>query len=139
MCSRFVFMLIIHTDGACFGNPGPMGIGIAIHKDGKPIKKISGYIGKGTNNIAEYTAVLRALKFAKEMNEREVEIRSDSELLIRQMKGEYKTKMPHLKELKKKIDELGKEINVNFKWVPRDENEIADFLSKAAVEKHLEK
>ncbi len=130
-------MLVIHTDGACFGNPGPMGIGIAIHKDGKTVKKVSEYIGKGTNNIAEYTAVLRGLAFAKEMNEREVEIRSDSELLIKQMKGEYKTKMPHLKELKKKIDELRKEINVNFKWVPREQNEIADLLSKEAIENRM--
>ncbi len=130
-------MLVIHTDGASFGNPGPMGIGIAVYKEGELTKKISEYSGKGTNNMAEYTAVLRALEFAKEMNEAEVEIRSDSELLIRQMNGEYKVKMPHLRELKRKIDMTRKEMKVKFKWVPREKNEIADFLSKEAIEKEI--
>lgn len=131
-------MLIIHTDGACFGNPGPMGIGIAIYKNGKLIKSLSEYIGKGTNNIAEYTAVLKAIEIAKQMNENGIEIRSDSELLIRQMNREYKVKMPHLKELKRKIDSLAKDMKIKFKWVPREENETADLLSKEAVEKSVQ-
>lgn len=128
-------MLVIHTDGACFGNPGPMGIGIAVYKGGKLVKKISEYIGKGTNNIAEYTAVLRALELAKKEGENEVEIRSDSELLIRQMNGIYKIKMPHLKELKAKIDIISREIKTIYKWVPRNQNQLADLLSKKAIEK----
>ncbi|MBU0586081.1 ribonuclease HI family protein [Candidatus Micrarchaeota archaeon] len=127
-------MLIIHTDGACFGNPGPMGIGIAIYKNQKLIKEISEFIGKGTNNIAEYSAVLRALETAKELNETEIEIRSDSQLIVKQLKGEYKVKLPHLKELKRKILSISKEMNVNYKWIPREQNAKADELSKSAAQ-----
>lgn len=130
-------MLIIHTDGACFGNPGPMGIGVALYKNRRQVKTLSEYIGKGTNNIAEYTAVLRALEAAKEMGECEVEIRSDSELLIMQMNGKYKVKAPHLKQLKRKIDSLGKEMQVKFRWVPREQNEAADLLSKQAIQSSM--
>ncbi len=132
-------MLIIHTDGACFGNPGPMGIGVAIYRGTHLAKKISEYIGRGTNNIAEYTAVLRALEAAGEMGEREIEIRSDSLLLINQMNGKFKVKMPHLKELKAGIENVKGEMKVKFKWVPREQNTVADLLSKEAIEKEMER
>lgn len=128
-------MLIIYTDGACFGNPGPMGIGIVIYRGRKKIKEISEYIGKGTNNIAEYTAVLRALEITKNLGESEVKIRSDSLLLINQLNGKFKVKRPHLQELKAKIDEIAKGMIVKFEWVPREQNALADFLSKNAIEK----
>ncbi|VVB98039.1 Ribonuclease HI [uncultured archaeon] len=131
-------MLIIHTDGACFGNPGPMGIGVAAYHGRVLVRELSEYIGKGTNNIAEYTAVVKALELAKELGESEIEIRSDSELLIKQMNGEYKVKMPHLKELKAKIRVLEKGMKVKFKWVPREQNSAADLLSKEAIEKTVQ-
>ncbi len=130
-------MLIIHTDGACFGNPGPMGVGVVAYKGAKVVHTISEYIGKGTNSIAEYTAVLRALEYAKELGESEVEIRSDSELVIKQMNGEYKVKAPHLKELKRKIDSIRNGMEVKFRWVPREQNTAADELSKDAIESQL--
>lgn len=126
-------MLIIHTDGACFGNPGPMGIGVVIYKEGKLVKEISEYIGKGTNNIAEYSAVLRALEFAKKEGANEIEIRSDSQLLVKQLTGKYKIKSPHLKELRSKIAVFENSIKVKYKWVPREQNELADCLSKEAA------
>ncbi|MDD5336862.1 MAG: ribonuclease HI family protein [Candidatus ainarchaeum sp.] len=126
-------MLTINTDGACFSNPGPMGIGVVIIKKGKIIGQISEFLGKGTNNIAEYTAVLKALEFAKKLGETEVEIRSDSQLLVKQLKGEYKLKAPHLRELKHKILEAAKGMDLNFKWVPREQNGLADKLSKDAI------
>jgi len=129
-----LLMLVIHTDGACFGNPGPMGIGVAAYKSGKPVKEMSEYLGKGTNNIAEYTAVIRALEFAKSERETEVEIRSDSQLIVRQLSGHYKVKSPHLKELKRKIDSLSQGMKIKYKWIPREENSVADGLSKKAVE-----
>lgn len=129
-----IYMMIIHTDGACFGNPGPMGIGVAIYRGGKLSHTISEYIGKGTNNIAEYTAVLRAIGLAKELGESEIEIRSDSLLIIKQMKGEYKARMPHLAELRDRIHALAKGMRIQYKWVPREQNAAADELSKNAIE-----
>ena len=127
-------MLIIYTDGASFGNPGPMGIGVAFWKSGKLVKEMSEYIGKGTNNTAEYTAVLRALEVAKKMGEKKITVRSDSELLVRQFNGEYKVKKPHLKRLKGEIDSLIEGLDVEFEHIPRERNKRADALSKKAAE-----
>ncbi len=128
-------MLVINTDGACFGNPGPMGAGATVYKGNRKIAEICEYLGSGTNNIAEYSAALRALEFAKSLGETEVEIRSDSQLLIRQLKGEYKVKAPHLKELHSKILDISKGMKITYKWVRREHNQDADLLSKAAIEK----
>ena len=129
-------MLTIYTDGACFGNPGPMGIGIAIWKDGKNIKEISEYLGEGTNNIAEYTAVFRALEEAKKLDEKDIKIKSDSQLIVNQLNGEYKTKNKMLKSLKQKIDMLRISMHVSFQHIPREKNTVADKLSKQAIENH---
>lgn len=126
-------MLIIYTDGACFGNPGPMGIGVVIYKDGKKIIEASEYAGEGTNNIAEYTALIRALEIAKKMGEKDILIRTDSQLLACQINGEYKVKDKKLKALKAKADALMLEMKVKVEHVPREENEEADELSKRAV------
>ncbi|MGB9719760.1 MAG: reverse transcriptase-like protein [Candidatus Anstonellales archaeon] len=126
--------MIIYTDGACFGNPGPMGIGIVFFKGGKIVKRISQSIGNGTNNIAEYMAVLVALQEAKKMGEKNILLRADSELLIKQLNGEYKVKAKHLKQLYGAVISLAKELNVKFEWVEREKNKIADRLSKRAIE-----
>jgi ribonuclease HI len=127
-------MLIIYTDGASLGNPGPMGIGIVIYKGKLRVEELSEYIGVGTNNIAEYTAVIKALQTAHRMGEREVHIKSDSQLVVRQLNGEYKVKDLKLKPLKRKIDHLCKGLEVHFEHIPRDKNEEADQLSKEAAE-----
>jgi len=126
-------MITAYCDGACSGNPGPMGIGIVLWKNGEKIKEISEFIGKGTNNIAEYNAALRALEEAKKLGEKEVIIRSDSQLLIKQLNREYKIKETHLKPLKLKIDELCLEIHAKFEHVERERNKRADYLSKRAI------
>jgi len=123
-------MLTIYTDGACFGNPGPMGIGVVIYRKGAVVGEISEHIGKGTNNIAEYTAVIRALETVKSMGEKEVLVRSDSQLLVKQLNNEYKIRDAKLKPLKRKIDELCIEMKVGFEHIPREKNEEADRLSK---------
>ncbi len=127
-------VVIAYCDGACFGNPGPMGIGIVLWKNGKKIAEISEFIGNGTNNIAEYNAVIHALSNIKRLGEKEVIIRSDSQLLIKQMNGEYKVKEKHLKALKLKIDELRIGMHVKFEHIPRERNRSADYLSKKAIE-----
>ena len=130
-----MFMLLIYTDGASLGNPGPMGIGIVIYKGDVRIEELSEFLGEGTNNIAEYTAVVRALETAHRLGEREVHIKSDSELVIKQLNGEYKVKDVNLRNLKRKIDELSKHLEVTFEHIPREKNEEADALSKAAAKR----
>ena len=125
--------MIIYTDGACSGNPGPMGIGVALVKDGKILDTISKKIGDGTNNIAEYTAVLEGIKRAKELGETDFMIRSDSLLLVKQLNGEYRIKQLHLKELKGKIDKEIKNLHVEVEYIPREENKEADKLAKKAI------
>jgi len=126
-------MLYIHTDGACFGNPGPMGIGIVVYREKKKIMEISEYVGEGTNNIAEYLALIRALEIAKRIGENEVHIKTDSELLARQINGEYRVKDRKLKPLKARVDALMRGMKVKVEHVPREQNEEADELSKRAV------
>jgi len=126
-------MLTIYTDGASLGNPGPMGIGIVIYKEGVRAEELSEYLGEGTNNIAEYTAVLRALETAFRMGEREVHLKSDSQLVVRQLNNEYKVKDEKLKEIKKKIDAIRSDMDVTFEHIPREKNEEADALSKSAA------
>ena len=129
-------MLTIYTDGACFGNPGPMGIGVVMYKGGKKVHEISEYIGRGTNNIAEYTALIRALEVMAELGEKEALIRTDSELLAKQINGEYKVKNRKLKLLNARVDSLMTGMKVKVQHVRREQNEEADELSKAAIEGH---
>lgn len=125
--------LIIFTDGASSGNPGPMGIGVVVYRDGFRVEELSEYIGIGTNNIAEYTAVIRALETAHQMGESEVHVKTDSQLVVRQLVGEYKIKDIKLKPLKARIETLCKGLKVHFEHIPREKNSEADELSKEAI------
>jgi len=127
-------MLIVYTDGACLGNPGPMGIGVVVYRNEERVDEIDEYIGPGTNNIAEYTAVIRALEAAESMGEKEILVRSDSQLLVKQLKGEYKVRDAKLMKLKRRVDELCVEMKVRFEHIPREKNKEADKLSKEAAE-----
>ncbi|VVC04888.1 Ribonuclease HI [Candidatus Bilamarchaeum dharawalense] len=126
-------MIIAFTDGASSGNPGPMGIGVVLIKEGFVVEELSEYLGQGTNNIAEYTAIIKALETAHNMGETEVHIKSDSELAIRQLNNEYRVKDPELILLKKRVDHLCAGIKVSFEHIPREKNAEADKLSKEAV------
>ncbi len=126
-------MLTIYSDGACFGNPGPMGIGVVVYKGRTNLMEVSEYVGEGTNNIAEYLAFIRALEIAVKMKEKEVHIKTDSQLIERQIKGHYKVKNPKLKPLKAKADKLMKEMKVVVEHIEREQNERADELAKRAV------
>ncbi len=126
-------VITAYCDGACFGNPGPMGIGVVIWKNGDKIKEISEPIGNGTNNIAEYNAVIRALQEAKKLGEKEAVVRSDSQLTMHQLNGKYKVKEKHLKLLKLEVEELRIGMHVKFEHIPRECNKQADYLSKKAI------
>ncbi len=129
-------VLEINTDGACRGNPGQAGIGVVVKRDGQVIREISQSIETATNNIAEYTAVIYALQEALMLQARRVLILTDSELLAKQLSGEYKVKNTNLKPLFDQIRHMlpGFE-QVKFRHIPREENAHADKLAKQSVKK----
>ncbi|OGC05928.1 hypothetical protein A2526_03305 [candidate division WOR-1 bacterium RIFOXYD2_FULL_36_8] len=128
--------LTVFTDGASRNNPGHAGIGIVIKKDGKTILEISDYIGKTTNNIAEYMAAIRGLTEALILGGTEIELFADSELLIKQIKKEYRVKHEGLKPLYNQMLSLIKKLKVfKAKHIKREENREADKLANIALDK----
>lgn len=132
--------IIINTDGGAIGNPGPAGIGVIIKGEGKE-KKYSESIGNGTNNEAEYKALIFALKKIKLLfgkknaKNNDVECYLDSELLVKQLKGEYKIKERNLQPLFLEVWNLKINFkNVKFIHVPREQNKEADELVKKAID-----
>ncbi|MFC1905370.1 ribonuclease HI family protein [Chloroflexota bacterium] len=127
--------LHIYADGACWGNPGPAAIGAVIKDDQqKDLVEISHYIGKGTNNQAEYKAVITALKSAAKFNADEVILYLDSELVIKQLSGDYRVKNPLLQPLHIELALLLKKFNkFSIKHVGHSGNEEAHTLAKMAL------
>ncbi|MCX6710777.1 MAG: ribonuclease HI family protein [Candidatus Woesearchaeota archaeon] len=126
-------VLEIATDGACSGNPGQMGLGVVISEKGKIIKRISRPAGFGTNNRAEYLAIILALKGALALGADSVKITSDSQLVVMQMNGKYKVKSDELRKLKEEACSLAKKFRkAEFRWAGREKNFGADALAKAA-------
>lgn len=138
---------VIYTDGASRGNPGPSSIGVAIcDKKEKPLKTYAEQIEDTTNNVAEYKAVIFAIKKIKALYGKKmikncpIEIRSDSQLLISQLNGKYKILEPKIQNLfieiwNLKID-LGK---IVFSLIPREKNQIADALANEALDRQNKK
>ena len=128
--------VVIYTDGACRGNPGPSGIGASIeNENGDEIAIVSSYIGNGTNNRAEYMAAIEGVKKAIQLQAEEIELRMDSLLVVRQVEGLWKIKHPSLKILNQ---ELKHALNSLKKWrvkhVPREKNQRADSLANMALD-----
>jgi ribonuclease HI len=122
--------LDIFSDGACSGNPGEASIGVVFKEDGKTIKEISKAIGIATNNVAEYNALIEALREAKALNAEVIRMHTDSEWMFKQIRGEYKVKMEKIKPLYEEAMALAKSFKrVEFKWIPREENQEADRLA----------
>lgn len=121
--------VIVYTDGAARGNPGPSASGYSIEDiGGDVISKYSHFNGRQTNNFAEYTAVIKALEWCLEnLGENiDVELYSDSELVVRQINGRYKVKAEGIKPLNEKAKELaGKFKSITFKNLPREDPGIA--------------
>jgi len=137
--------IVIYTDGGSRGNPGPSAFGVLIFDDQKNIlKKYSQYIGEATNNEAEYQALIFALKKTKALFGKEqikktpVEIMSDSELLVKQMKGEYKILNPRIQPLFLKAWNLRIDFGkLKFFLIPREKNREADRLVNETLSKIL--
>ena len=127
--------MVLYTDGCCRGNPGPAGIGVVI-KDSrkKTLKELSEYIGEATNNIAEYSALIRGLKAAGEMGAEEIKVVMDSELVVRQISGEYRVKDEGMKELFRHTLEILKDFkSFEIKHIDREKNKEADKLANKAI------
>jgi ribonuclease HI len=126
---------VLFFDGACRGNPGPMAIGAALLEKRKKVKEISQRIGRGTNNVAEWKALIEGLKLAKAHGCRELEVRGDSQLIIKQIRGEYMVKSDNLKPLFNEAKKLCEGFDkLKFRWVSREGNTYANALSNRALD-----
>jgi ribonuclease HI len=128
--------LLIHTDGAARGNPGPAGAGAILRDvDGTVLAEIAEPLGHATNNVAEWTAVLLALEEARRLGATHVDLRMDSELVARQISGIYRVKHPDLKPIHATVMELlGALEGYTVGHVPRELNKDADRLSNVAID-----
>jgi len=122
------------VDGASRGNPGEAGFGVVI-RNRKSVEEISGFLGRTTNNVAEYAALVAALTFAQHRSLEKLTIYSDSQLLVRQLTGTYRVKAPHLVPIFLHVLKLRQSIPVfQIHHVPREENREADQLANQAID-----
>jgi ribonuclease HI len=132
--------LTLQFDGGSRGNPGPAGIGIVISAaDGTSLVTLGRFIGRATNNVAEYRALITAMQEAQKLGAKNILIRGDSELVIKQMRGEYRVKNPDLKVLYEEAQALLREFpRVNIEHNLRHKNETADKLANLAMDKRAD-
>lgn len=131
-------ILKVFTDGASKGNPGKAGIGILINNENnEELLTHHEYIGEVTNNVAEYKAFMKSLKLIKSLNGNidRIEFYADSELLVKQLNGQYKVKDPKLNVLYNETKNLLSGLNIMYtiNYIPRTDNKIADKLANEAV------
>ena len=132
-------MILAYIDGGARGNPGPAGYGVRIeNSDGTLREELRGALGMATNNVAEYHGLIAALAYSVEHGHREVMLRSDSQLLVKQMQGEYRVKHPGLQALYRQAQELVSRLDrVSFEYVPRSQNVEADRLANVAMDEAM--
>ena len=128
--------VIVHIDGASRGNPGPAAYGVVMESaDGSRLAAFSGYLGKTTNNVAEYQGLIAALDHALSRHYLRVRVQTDSELLALQIKGVYKVKNPGLKPLREQAESLITRLeSFSIEHVPREQNREADQLANLALD-----
>lgn len=130
-------IFVLYCDGACRGNPGPSSVGAVLYRGEEKAGEISENIGHATNNVAEYTALIRGLEMTRSLNDgsHPLEIRMDSELAVRQVLGEYKVKNPALQNLHSTVRQtLSHFRKWTIKHVPREQNREADALANRALD-----
>lgn len=124
-----------YFDGASRGNPGMAGAGALLEDDnGQVIWEHREFLGRKTNNEAEYQALIALLEELRRRGIREAKVMGDSQLVISQVTRRWKINMPHLRELAGRVWELCDGLNVSFSWIPRGENARADRLSNEAID-----
>ncbi|HOM78029.1 MAG TPA: ribonuclease HI family protein [bacterium] len=129
----------LHTDGGSRGNPGPSAAGIVLYNSKNEVVRKGGkYLGNGTNNEAEYQALLIGLKTAIQEGVKNLDCVLDSELIVKQMKGLYKIKSPNLQKFSMEIKKLEKNFDsIDYKHVGREKNSEADAMVNLALDKVL--
>src|ERR1700751_4389619 len=129
--------LIAHSDGGARGNPGPAGFGVVIKDEsGRKGAALSEYLGHQTNNFAEYQGLIAALEYAIEHGPKALKLISDSELLVRQIKGIYKVKNPTLQDLHARAKEVIRQLEwFSIGHAMREDNQEADRLANEAMDK----
>ena len=133
--------IVAYIDGGARGNPGPAGYGVRIEDEqGGLINEFSGFLGTSTNNVAEYNGLLAALRYAREHGHRNIRIKSDSELLVKQMRGEYRVKNAGLQPLYQQALTLAEGLErIVFEHVRREQNKDADRLANLAMDQGTDK
>ena len=132
--------ILIYIDGGSRGNPGPAACAAVLKSadDGQTVLEKAEFLGQATNNVAEYEGLLLGLHLAADLGAAEVEVRSDSELLVRQMSGQYRVRSAGLQKLHRLATEaLDAFSSVEIRHLPRDQNAEADALLNKALDKHL--
>ena len=125
--------LVAYVDGGSLGNPGPAGIGVVIDGSADGVVKIKKWIGHQDNNVAEYAALLEALQFALELGARALHVFSDSEVVVKQMTGEYTCRSSRLYSLHWTCRKLARSLEFSISHIPRENNAEANHLACAAV------
>jgi ribonuclease HI len=130
----------IYSDGAARGNPGPAGAGaVLLDRQGHVLAQLGRFLGRQTNNVAEYHGLLLGLRRAQEMGAREIEVRADSQLMIRQLQGEYQVKHAMLKPLHAEAMRLLRTFaRYDLQHIPREENKLADEMSNRAIDEEMQ-
>src|SRR3954464_3903867 len=129
--------ITLQFDGGSRGNPGPAGIGVVLRAaDGTPLVTLGRFIGRATNNVAEYKALITALEQARDLGAKRIKVLGDSELIVKQMRGEYRVKNPDLRVLYDEAQDLFKAfdaatIDHNY----REDNSLADRLANLAMDR----
>ena len=127
--------LVAYVDGGCLGNPGPSGIGVVINGCASGPIRIAKWIGHQDNNVAEYAALMEALQYALSLKARTLHVFSDSQVVVRQMTGEYECRSPRLYSLHWTCRKLARALKFSISHVPREENAEANRLAQSALKK----
>ena len=125
--------LVAYVDGGSLGNPGPSGIGVVINGSERGPIRIAKWIGNQDNNVAEYAALMEALQYAVGLNARKLHVFSDSQVVVRQMTGEYTCRSPRLYSLHWTCRKLARSLNFSISHVPRKDNTEANRLAQSAL------
>ncbi len=125
--------LVAYVDGGSLGNPGPSGIGVVIDGCGSATIRIAKWIGHQDNNVAEYVALMEALQYAVSLKAKALHVFSDSQVVVRQMRGEYICRSTRLYSLHWTCRKLARALSFTISHVPRKENAEANRLANAAV------
>ena len=129
--------LVAYVDGGCLGNPGPSGIGVVINGCGSGPVRIAKWIGHQDNNVAEYVALMEALQYAIALKAQKLHVYSDSEVMVRQMTGQYVCRSPRLYSLHWTCRKLARALTFSISHVPRENNAEANGLEQSALRQKI--